>query len=105
MKVKIKEMRKRAGKTQKELAAELGVEWRTYGAWERGENTINVEQLCNICDALGCTPNDIMGWDDSHANGDPEEQSLLELYRSSSPANKRILAGVSDLLAGLEDSK
>ena len=99
MNLLIKEMRKQAGFTQRDLAKKLGVEWRTYGAWERGENAINVEQLCRICDALGCTPNDLLGWK-KPTQEDPAEQALLDAYRDSDPDKRRILQGMTNLLTG-----
>lgn len=99
MELMLKELRKKAGFTQRELADKLEVDWRTYGSWERQERMINAEQACRICDALDCTPNDLLGWK-KPTQADPAEQALLDAYRSSDPDKRRILQGMSDLITG-----
>lgn len=48
--------------TQAELAERAGVNITTIGAYESGERTPGADKLFAIADALGCTPNDLMGW-------------------------------------------
>ena len=92
MQLRLKELRKDAGLTQQELATKIGVEWNTYGSWERGTNAVNLEQACRICDALGCTPNDLVGWDLTHDCGiAPIERDLLQAFRAASNDGKHSL--------------
>ena len=80
----LKEMRKKRGLKQKEIAEKLGVDWRTYGSWERGERIINLEQACNCAVALGCSIDEIAGRPprDPSELSDPREVELHRCYRS-----------------------
>ncbi len=48
----IKNARKAAGITQKELAEVLGVYQKDISRWENGERTPSIETFANICKAL-----------------------------------------------------
>lgn len=61
MNLQIKQMRKRSGLNQKDVAAAIGVPVRTYGSWERGERNINLEDACLIADVLRCTLDELAG--------------------------------------------
>lgn len=61
MDLQIKQMRKRSGLNQKDVAAAIGVPVRTYGSWERGERNINLEDACLIADVLRCTLDELVG--------------------------------------------
>lgn len=61
MKLALKELRKRAGLTQRELAKRLNVDWRTYGSWERQERMLSLSQACDIADELNCTLDELIG--------------------------------------------
>ena len=90
MKLMLKELRKQAGYSQKELAEKLGVDWRTYGSWERQERALNLKQACSICNALDCTPHDLVGWPPEGMEQD--EIELLRSYKSCDmPAKASIL--------------
>ncbi len=98
MNLKLKQIRKESRVSQEELAKLIGVSARAIGAWERGENSPNAEQVWNCAVALGCTPNDICGWYVDHPNdrpappGDPGAAELVGCYRSCTPERReRIL--------------
>ena len=59
--LQLRPIRKGKKLSQAELADKIGANIRTIGAWERGETMMSIEQLCNCCEALGCTPNDMTG--------------------------------------------
>lgn len=52
---RIKDARKRAGYTQKELARVLSVKPATVSAWEVGRNEPSIEMMKRIADVLGVT--------------------------------------------------
>ena len=90
MKLMLKELRIRAGFSQQDLAEKLGIPSRTYGAWERGENAINLKQAAAICNALGCTPNDLVGWPMDCLT--PDESELVKSYKAcNAPTRVSIL--------------
>lgn len=80
----LKEMRKRAGLKQAEVARILGVKVRTYGSWERGEAMMSLEQACNCTVALDCSIDEIAGRPvrDPSEFFDPREAEPHRCYRS-----------------------
>lgn len=57
---KVLELMEAAGwRTQAELAEHLGVTSQAFSQWMRKSN-LSVESLGALCEALNCTPNDIL---------------------------------------------
>lgn len=111
MNLQLKQIRKQSRVSQEELAKRIGVSARAIGAWERGENSPNAEQVWNCAVALGCTPNDICGWYLDHPQdrpappGDPGASELLRAYGSCTPERKDALLNLardSALLSGVD---
>ena len=48
--------------TQAELAEKSGVNIATINSYEQEGYTPGADKLCLLADALGCTPNDLLGW-------------------------------------------
>lgn len=101
MNLRIAELRKSANFTQKEAAKKIGVSAKTLWNWENGETVPDSEQLWNCAIALGCTPNDLLGWYETHpkepALEDPYEKELIGCYRESTNTRKsRILDTARD---------
>lgn len=98
MKLNIRNMRKSAGLTQAELAERMGVNLSTIGNWERLVTCPDAEQIWNCAVALGCTPNDILGWYEDHpreGSGElltPEEREIVDCYRESAPQWRQNIA-------------
>ena len=107
MKLRIREMRRQSGVTQQELADAVAVNISTVGNWERDITLPNVEQLWNCAVALGCTPNDLLGWKETdRARLTEDEIEIVENYRNSTPQwkqciqmNARAAAGESKKMA------
>lgn len=59
----LRKIRKTKRMTQNELAKAIGSTDRIIGSWERGETDISLEDAFSVCLVLGCTPNDLCGWD------------------------------------------
>lgn len=53
-------LRKRAGRTQAELAEAAGIADRTYADIERGTATMRLDTLLSICRSLRILPNDLL---------------------------------------------
>lgn len=93
MKLQLKPLRKMRHITQQALAEKLKVDIGTVGNWERGKTMMSIEQLCNCCEILGCTPNDMTGWylehpSDEVAHDDPAREELLMCYDGSNAENR-----------------
>lgn len=90
MKLMLKKLRSDAGLSQQEIADRLGIPSRTYGAWEREESVINIRQAAAICNVLGCTPNDLIGWPIDGLTHD--ESELVKSYKEcNAPTRASIL--------------
>lgn len=55
----IKFARKAKGFTQKEMACKLYMTQQQYSRFENGVFELNYEQICNICEILDITPNEM----------------------------------------------
>ena len=58
----LRAMRARLDKTQGDIAREVGVNVGTLVKYESGDMVPGAENLFALAGALGCTPNDLMGW-------------------------------------------
>lgn len=61
MKTKIKELREKAGMTQKEHAAALGITQQSVYYYESGERDIKASVLIEMAAALNCTVSELLG--------------------------------------------
>lgn len=98
MQLQLKKIRKEKKITQTEMAKLLGVDARTIGNWELGKTMMNAEQVWNCAVALGCEPNDVMGWWLEHARPaaaaappglSGSESELVSLYRTCTADRRR----------------
>lgn len=106
MELAIKALRKKLHISQTEFASSVGVSLRTVGSWERGESLPNAEQVWNCAIALGCTPNDILGWYEDHPREDggerltSEEREIVGCYRESTPQWRQNISMTARAAAG-----
>lgn len=56
----LRDLRKNAGMTQKQLAAVMGVDQRTVSAWEKGVCEPSFQMLAMLCELFNETFNDIL---------------------------------------------
>lgn len=56
----IKELRKKRGLTQKQLAELLGVKQQNVSDWERGERSPSVKNLKKLAEILNCQIDDLV---------------------------------------------
>lgn len=99
--LKLKEMRKASGLTQKEVAERADVKLATYKTWEQGVSGISLEKAYALAMVLGCSVNDLCGWPKGKNEGrefeDDFEAELLRCYRASTPDRQdRILDTARD---------
>lgn len=74
--------RKRARITQKGLADLIGSAATTVSGWERGASTPDIDTLCAICNALNVNLYDMCGIIEENMNLSPEENKLLNVYKT-----------------------
>ncbi|MFI3614455.1 helix-turn-helix domain-containing protein [Streptococcus uberis] len=61
---RLKQIRRNAGLTQKEVAERMGITQPQYAMWERGTRTPNDENLKHLANALHTTTDALKGRDD-----------------------------------------
>ncbi len=81
MEIHLRELRRRAGLSQDEIAARPGIKKSRYGTWERGERMLSLKQAYDCAIVLGCTIDEIAGLDRERLRSpDPRRQSMLDSY-------------------------
>lgn len=106
---KLREARKAAGLTQKEVAAAIGVTESAYCGYETGKRQPDVAKIKQIADALGTTGNFLL---DTVSEADdlaeyledlrdrPETRALLEASRGMSKEQVEAMAAFAKQLRG-----
>lgn len=74
--------RKRAKKTQKDLAAIIGVTAAAISSWECGNNSPDMDTLFMICNALQVNLYDMCGIVSDNVNLSSDENRLLNIYKN-----------------------
>ena len=90
----LRKIRKAKHMTQNELAKAIGSTDRIIGSWERGETDISLEDAFCVCLVLGCTPNDLCGWDGGNSIAsftDSGQAALNGFYDSMNEAGRELL--------------
>lgn len=82
---RIKELRKRRGLTQIELADRLEITQGSLSAWETGRSLISAENLKKLAEVLQCSTDEILGIEEQEpvlVNDDPELTEYLEQLKN-----------------------
>lgn len=105
----LKEVRKSAGLTQKEVAKYVGVSQNTYSYWENGKTRIDSESLSKLAKLFGVTADYLLDGAPHKASTEsftPEKpaarsdvEKLLGVYNSLDEQSKTQLMSVAYLLA------
>lgn len=84
---RLKELRKKKGLTQKELAEKLGVVQGSYGNWEKGKREPNIDKLIELAWELDSSLDYMLGQSDLNLgrNKDIEENIQYDPYFSLLP--------------------
>lgn len=90
MNFKLAQYREKSPYTQADIARIAGVSAKTEWNWEQSKSFPNAAQLWDIAEALHCTPNDLLGWYDTHPRKDAppfsqDELTLVDNYRNCTP--------------------
>ena len=92
--------RKKAGLTQKQLAEKIGVKNTAVSNWESGNNSIDIDTLCLVCDVFGVTLNDMYGgYSDRSTVLSADEMNLISVYRNISDQGKQYLLQTLDMVS------
>lgn len=96
MELRLKELRRAAGYTNRDDFAEvLGVNKYTYKSWETGAAMMSLEQAYNVAQVLGCTLEELVGRAPRKTYADPAQQALNEYYESSNSKGRGTIVDVA----------
>lgn len=101
MDFRIKQIRESRGIKQQDIADSLGVNWRTYGSWERGERPLSVDMACKIADILDCSLDYLVGRDVRHDYDDPRERELHKCWGECTEQRRERLLDTARDFAGM----
>lgn len=105
--MRLKEARKSAVLTQKEVAAVVGVNQNTYSYWENGKTKIDSESLAKLSELFGVTTDFLLGKAPCKTTVDSvndkpavrsDEEKLLGVYNSLDQESKTQLMSVAYLI-------
>lgn len=105
--MRLKEARKSAGLTQKEVAAVVGVNQNTYSYWENGKTRIDSESLAKLSKLFSVTTDYLLGKAPYKSTVEPvndkpavrsDEEKLLGVYNSLDQESKTQLMSVAYLI-------
>lgn len=58
----MRDYRDKSGLTQEQFAELIGLSYKHYGQIERGSNGMSLKSMVAICDTLGLTPDELLGY-------------------------------------------
>lgn len=114
MKTNLKKIRKAAGwSNADDFAAHIGIPAKTYRNYEQGVRNMGMDVACEICNALGCTIDDLVDSRFEYAvvelpkveEVDPDELRLVEYYRDMAPEQRKMLMDMARMFAVMNDPK
>ena len=87
---------------QVEIAEHLGVSQSTVSNWFKGTNSIDIENLAELCSFLGVSLDQVFGVEPINAKDtfSPEEKYLVRIYRLLNDDNKDLLRRIAWAFAG-----
>lgn len=95
---RLREMRKRAGLTQHQLAEKSGVSQPAISQMETGLGSMDVAWLRAFARILGCTPADLLDDDDNPDRLDAHERLLVTRYRKADATQRETLEKVTAVI-------
>jgi len=98
--LKLKQLRRRAGLSQDEIAERLGVKTSRYGTWERGQRMMSLAQAYDCAVALGCSIDEIAGHEVAQSFSDPREAELHRCWQGCTEENRHALLVMARNSAG-----
>lgn len=112
VKTNLKQIRKNAGwSNAADFAAHIGMPTKTYRNYEQGIRKMGLDVASGLCNALGCTLEDLVDEDYerdsiSLSNGielEPDELRLVEDYRMMDDEHRKIIVETADVFAAMND--
>ncbi len=108
---KLRDARKRAGYTQRQLADIIGAKHNSVSNWEKGLNNPNPEMIGELCAVLNITPNDLLigaeleGVLRTKDGLSPDEAAFIRRYRGLDRTARGAVEALCDYYSGLSFMK
>lgn len=101
----IKKLCSQKGIRQIDIAEHMGVSQGSVSNWIKGINSIDIENLAQLCRYLGVTLDQIFGFEPLpvEVTLSPEEADLVHAYRVLMPHGQRLLSSIAKALTGNPD--
>lgn len=91
MQTRLKEIRKSRGwKSARAFAESIGMQEKTYRNYEQGTRNLYLDVACELCDALECTLDELVGRS-TGTSITKAEQELVAISRNISPKGREKL--------------
>lgn len=97
----LQEVRRAAGLTQEEFAAELQVSRQSVSKWESGRGYPEIEKILYICNRFGVTPNALFAQEVPGASGGPQSAAPDTPPTPAALPDKSLHGSLSAFLANL----
>lgn len=97
--------RKEKGISQKELANLLNINASSVSQWEIGKNSIDINNLFNICKILDVSFNDMLGKYNNNKEEEEEIREVKELFNKLSNEGKETIKNTLKLIANNSQNK
>lgn len=109
METRLKEIRKAKGfKSAKAFAESIGMQEKTYRNYEQGVRNLYLDVACELCTALGCTLDELVGREprrsDEKDSLSSEERLLIDCYRRMTTDMRRTVIETAMNFAALSGS-
>lgn len=97
---RVRELRKRAGMSQAELARLAGISQPAISQIENDTRPLSVDWMRTLARILDCQPADLLGDDDNPYRPSDEEQELLAMWRNADAAQRELIRRVAEPVSG-----
>ena len=74
--LRLRALRTKKGLTLAELADKIGTNYQAVGRWERGTTEITLGDALKVCRVLGCSLDELVGWETSTTIKEQEKRAL-----------------------------
>lgn len=91
--LKLREIRKAVGISQRDAAAMVGVTPSGWNGWELGKRQMSLADACAVCDVLGCTLDELAGR--AAPSMTAEEREVMEALRATNGQGREAIVAVA----------
>lgn len=102
---RVRELRKRAGLSQTQLATLAGISQPAISQIENDDRPLTIDWMRTIARILGCAPADLLSDDDNPDRLDPEERELVHNFRAAEPSQRTLIERVAEPVQGFKPAE